>query len=64
MPALAKTTMTDERLRDLGLYEQTVGKEHGRDALRHALTFWKRVKTQPALRREVFPSIEPLSKRR
>lgn len=64
MPALAKTTVTDERLRDLGLYEQTVGKEHGRDALRHALTFWKRLKTQPALRREVFPSIEPLSKRR
>lgn len=64
MPALAKTTMTDERLRDIGLYEQTVGKEHGRDALRHALTFWRRVKSQPALRREVFPDAEAIARRR
>jgi len=56
-PALAKTTITDDRLKIMGLYEQTVGKEHGRDALRHALTFWKRIKTQPALRKEVFPSL-------
>lgn len=45
---LAKTTVTDARLRDWGLY--TPGQEHARDALRHAITFLRRAKERPRLR--------------
>lgn len=43
-PSLAMTTITDDRLRDMGAYAATAGKPHGRDALRHALTFARRRK--------------------
>lgn len=43
-PSLAMTKMTDDRLKRLGLYNATVGKEHGRDAVRHALTWLSRAK--------------------
>jgi len=55
--ALAKTTMTDARLDDIGYLEQTRGKPHARDATRHNFTFWRRVKMNRALCREVFPSL-------
>lgn len=42
---LAMSTVTDERLKRWGLYVPTVGKEHARDALRHALTWLKRLKS-------------------
>lgn len=57
LPSLAKSTMTDDRLDDMGYLEQTRGMPHGRDALRHNLTFWKRVKTQRSLRLEAFPRL-------
>src|ERR1700759_3070376 len=38
MPSLAKTTMTDDRLKELGLYDPHSG-EHARDAMRHAYYF-------------------------
>lgn len=43
-PALAKTTITDDRLRDMGLWqdERLVGKKDARSAVRHALTFARR----------------------
>lgn len=34
-PATAMTYATNERLREWGVYGLTVGKEHGRDAMRH-----------------------------
>jgi hypothetical protein len=39
-PALAMTTITDDRQKDMGLW--VPGKEHARDALKHGLTFLKR----------------------
>lgn len=43
-PALAMTTVTDERLKAWGLLHLTAGQPHARDALRHALTFARRRK--------------------
>lgn len=43
-PSMAKTTATDERLKRAGLYR--AGEEHGRDAVRHAITYARRI-TQP-----------------
>jgi hypothetical protein len=40
--SLAKTTVTDERLRSMGLWVKG-GKGHHRDAIRHAVTAYKRV---------------------
>lgn len=40
--SLAKTTVTDERLKAWGYYSSTGGLNHARDADRHALTFLKR----------------------
>lgn len=57
-PALAMTTMTDDRLKALGYYERTVGLQHARDAVRHCITFLKRLKEKPALRAEVFPNLK------
>jgi len=45
-PALAMTTVTDERLKAMGLYSLTAGLPHGRDAVRHALTFARRRKME------------------
>lgn len=45
-PSLAMTTITDELLRSTGILHLTAGKPHARDALRHALTFARRVKKQ------------------
>lgn len=44
MPSLAMTKVTDARLKKMGLYNATVGKEHGRDAVRHCLTWLSRAK--------------------
>lgn len=55
--SLAKTTMTDDRLGYLALIEPTRGKPHARDALRHAFTFWKRVRASYAFGREAFPAL-------
>lgn len=41
---LAMSTITDLRLQKMGLYAPTIGKEHGRDGLRHALTWAKRAR--------------------
>lgn len=43
-PALAMTTITDERLKAFGILHLTAGQPHARDALRHALTFARRRK--------------------
>lgn len=42
--SLAMSTITDERLKKMGLYNPLVGKEHARDAVRHNLTWLKRAK--------------------
>lgn len=43
-PALAMTTITDERLEAFGIKSLTSGQPHARDAVRHALTFARRRK--------------------
>lgn len=58
MPSLAKTTITDDRLRLLGVYwHETEGFEHARVSVKHCLTFLKRLKEQPKLRSEVFSDL-------
>lgn len=56
-PQLAKTTVTDARLRAMGFWEQTAGAVHARDAIRHVLTFYKRLKSNPKLLKETFPEL-------
>lgn len=56
--SLAMTTMTDDRLKALGYYERTIGLQHARDAVRHNITFLKRLKEKPLLRKEVFPDLQ------
>lgn len=43
-PSEAKSTATDERLKDWGLYERDGGMQHARDADRHAITFLRKAK--------------------
>jgi hypothetical protein len=56
-PQLALTAITDARLKAFGYWENTEGEVHARDAIRHALTFLKRLKTQPKLLKETFPAL-------
>ncbi len=56
MPSMAKSTMTDERLSELGLWAK--GKPHGRDALRHCLTFARRMQTSRNLLYDAFPYLK------
>lgn len=58
--ALAKTTVTDDRLKSWGFYQREGGEEHARDADRHALTFLRRVKEKPMLRRAAWPELYDL----
>ena len=43
-PSLAMTTITDERLKAMGILHLTNGQPHARDAVRHALTYCRRRK--------------------
>lgn len=57
-PSMAKTTVTDERLRRWGFYRREGGMEHARDADRHAITFLRRCsegKAGRALREIAWP---------
>lgn len=45
-PSLAMTTITDERLKQIGIYHLTAGQPHARDAVRHALTYARRRKVK------------------
>lgn len=52
MPSLAMDTATDERLKRWGLYPP--GKDHPKDATRHAITLIRRAKESPKLRERIF----------
>lgn len=60
-PAAAKTTCTDERLRQWGYYKSAGGEGHARDATRHALLFLRRAKDTTirgaALRHAAWPAM-------
>ncbi|UJQ86153.1 RuvC-like resolvase [Gordonia phage Zany] len=60
-PSMAKTTVTDARLKTWGFYERSGGMQHARDADRHAITFLRRCKgSNPAackLRHKAWPHI-------
>lgn len=43
-PSLAKTTVTDDRLREYGFWPALVGMEHARDAVKHNITWLRRAK--------------------
>lgn len=55
MPSLAKSTVTDPRLKQWKLYRP--GEEHARDSLRHAITFLRRCTKDQRLRKLAWPSI-------
>jgi hypothetical protein len=44
-PALAMSTVTDERLAAIGYAERLAGQPHAKDAVRHNLTWLRRAKT-------------------
>lgn len=46
--AMAMSVITDERLRAARMYDRVRGLPHGRDALRHALTWLRRLKANNA----------------
>lgn len=56
-PSLAMTTVTDARLELWGLYAGTEGLVHGRDALRHAVTFFMRAAQKRSLAAEAWPEL-------
>ena len=56
-PSLAFTTVNESRLKAWGYWEPTIGQKDARAAVQHGLTFLKRLKTQPKLRAEAFPSV-------
>lgn len=58
LSSLAMLTITDARLRSLGRYwHDTEGMKDARAATKHALTFLKRLKTQPKLLKQAFPNL-------
>ena len=56
-PSMAKSTATDARLKEWGLYRREGGEEHARDATRHGITFLRRCSDRPALRHKAFPQL-------
>lgn len=55
-PSLAMSTITDDRLRRMGLYTPLSGQEHARDAVKHNLTWLKRAK-QMAVQAKITASL-------
>jgi len=55
-PSLAKSTATDARLKEWGLWE--VGAPHARDAIRHAVTFLRRAKADRKIRQWAWPDLK------
>lgn len=53
--SIAKTTATDERLKAAGLY--VPGMPHAVDATRHAVTFLRRARSDPAMRKRAWPAL-------
>lgn len=56
-PAFAKTTATDARLKQWGIYNQSGGLVHARDADRHAIVFLRQCKMDPAFRIRAFKHV-------
>jgi hypothetical protein len=56
-PSLAKSTATDDRLKQWRLYIREGGMEHARDADRHAITFLRRAKDKPKIRHAAWPHL-------
>ena len=54
-PSLAKRTLTDDRQREVGLWEP--GKDHKRDAMKHCYTFLQRCQEKPKMRAYAFPHL-------
>jgi hypothetical protein len=52
MPSLAMSTATDDRLKKWGLYPP--GRDHPKDATRHAITLIRRAKSNERLRTRIF----------
>lgn len=54
-PSLAKTTLTDDRQRDMGLW--VPGPDHKRDAIKHCFTFLNRAQKIPRMRYAAWPHL-------
>jgi hypothetical protein len=56
-PADAKTTCTDERLKIWGVYDNSGGLRHARDADRHAILFLRKAKASKKFRAIAWPHL-------
>lgn len=63
MPADAKVALTDDRLSNLGFYDEHGG-QHARDADRHALLFLRKCRQKPSLTRSAWPAVDEARRRR
>jgi hypothetical protein len=54
-PSLAKRTLTDDMMRELGFW--VPGKDHKRDAIKHCYTFLQRMQEKPQARAAAWPSL-------
>ena len=53
--SMAKTTMKDSRLTELGMYQRNGGLNHARDADRHAITWLRRCQVNAQMRHDSWP---------
>lgn len=56
-PADAKSTCTDARLKDWGMYDPTGNMVHARDADRHAILFLRKAKAKASFRANAWPHL-------
>lgn len=54
-PSLAKRTLSDDLMRELGFW--VPGKDHKRDAIKHCYTFLQRAQEMPNLRATAWPAL-------
>lgn len=54
-PSLAKRTLTDDMMRDLGFW--VPGPDHKRDAIKHCYTFLQRMQEKPRARAYAWPAL-------
>lgn len=62
-PSFAKTTATDARIKDWGMWRDGHAARHARDADRHALTFLRTLRQKQSRIRSAFPVVAEARKR-
>ena len=62
-PSEAKTTCTDARLKQWGFFEGGHSDRHARDAVRHCLLMFRKLRAKPSRLRTAFPAVEEAIRR-